>query len=88
MEAPDKDTSPITTPEEANTTTDTTSSWKGNLSKRWSKKQPTKSELCEAFLDLKNSHLVQSHNIIGLNKRVEGLERDLADLIQYINSRI
>ena len=37
----------ITSPEEANTT----SSWKestckGNLSKRWSKKQPTKSELC------------------------------------------
>ena len=69
-------------------TSETNPSWKNNLSKRWSKKQPTKSELCDTFLDMKNSLLVQSNNIIGLNKRIDGLERDLADLIRYINERI
>ena len=78
---PDKNTS-------ENPASETTSSWKNNLSKRWSKKQPTKSELCDTFLDMKNSLLVQSNNIIGLNKRIDGLERDLADLIRYINERI
>ena len=71
-----------------NQTSETTPSWKNNLSKRWSKKQPTKSELCDTFLDMKNSLLVQSNNIIGLNKRIDGLERDLADLIRYINERV
>ena len=52
------------------------------------KKLPTKSELCDTFLDMKNSLLVQSNNIIGLNKRIDGLERDLADLIRYINERV
>ena len=69
-------------------TSETNPSWKNNLSKRWSKKQPTKSELCDTFLDMKNSLLVQSNNIIGLNKRIDGLERDLADLIRYINERV
>ena len=69
-------------------TSETAPSWKNNLSKRWSKKQPTKSELCDTFLDMKNSLLVQSNNIIGLNKRIDGLERDLADLIRYINERV
>ena len=78
---PDKNTS-------ENPASETTPSWKNNLSKRWSKKQPTKSELCDTFLDMKNSLLVQSNNIIGLSKRIDGLERDLADLIRYINERI
>ena len=69
-------------------TLETVPSWKNNLSKRWSKKQPTKSELCDTFLDMKNSLLVQSNNIIGMNKRIDGLERDLADLIRYINERV
>ena len=37
---PDKNTS-------ENPASETTPSWKNNLSKRWSKKQPTKSELCD-----------------------------------------
>jgi len=63
-------------------------SWKNNLSKRWSKKQPTKSELCDTFLDMKNSLIVQSNNTVCLNRRIESLEKDLADLIRYINERI
>ena len=62
--------------------------WKANLSRRWSKKQPTKSELCDTFLDMKHSLTVQSNNIIGLNKRIERLEQDVADLISYINARL
>ena len=69
-------------------TSDISPSWKNNLSKRWSKKQPSKSELCETFLDMKNSLIVQSNNIIGLNKRIERLEKDMADLIQYINAKL
>ena len=63
-------------------------SWKNNLSKRWSKRQPTKSELCDTFLDMKNSLIVSSNNAVCLNTRVENLEKDLADLIRYINERI
>ena len=63
-------------------------SWKSNLSKRWSKKQPTKGELCDTFLDMKHSLTVQSNNTVGLNKRIERLEQDVADLIRYINARI
>ena len=73
---------------DTNTTPEKVPSWKGNLSKRWSKKQPTKSELTDTILDMKNSLLVQSANVIGLNRRIEILERDMADLIRYINSRI
>ena len=62
--------------------------WKANLSRRWSKKQPTKGELCDTFLDMKYSLTVQSNNIIGLNKRIERLEQDLADLIRYVNERL
>ncbi len=62
--------------------------WKANLSRRWSKKQPTKGELCDTFLDMKHSLTVQSNNIIGLNKRIERLEQDVADLISYINARL
>ena len=69
-------------------TSDISPSWKNNLSKRWSKKQPSKSELCETFLDMKNSLIVQSNNIIGLNKRIERLEKDMADLIQSINAKL
>ena len=36
--------------------------WKANLSRRWSKKQPTKGELCDTFLDMKHSRTVQSNN--------------------------
>ena len=71
-----------------NPTSETNPSWKNNLSRRWSKKQPTKSELCDTFLDMKNSLIVQSNNAVCLNTRVENLEKDLADLIRYINERI
>jgi hypothetical protein len=37
---------------------------------------------------MKNSLLVQSANVVGLHRRIEILERDMADLIRYINSRI
>jgi hypothetical protein len=73
---------------ETNTTPEKVPSWKGNLSKRWSKKGPSKAELTDTFLDMKNSLLVQSANVVGLNRRIEILERDMADLIRYINSRI
>ena len=62
--------------------------WKANLSRRWSKKQPTKGELCDTFLDMKHSLTVQSNNIVGLNKRIERLEQDIADLIRYVNERL
>ena len=62
--------------------------WNANLSRRWSKKQPTKGELCDTFLDMKHSLTVQSNNIVGLNKRIERLEQDLADLIRYVNERL
>jgi hypothetical protein len=73
---------------DTNTTPEKVPSWKGNLSKRWSKKGPSKAELTDTFLDMKNSLLVQSANVVGLNRRIEILERDMADLIRYINSRI
>jgi hypothetical protein len=63
-------------------------SWKANLSKRWSKKQPTKGDLCDSLLDTKLSLTVQSNSIVGLTQRIERLENDLADLIQYINERL
>jgi len=63
-------------------------SWKANLSKRWSKKQPTKGDLCDSLLDTKLSLTVQSSSIVGLTQRIERLEHDLADLIQYINERL
>ena len=72
---------------ERNTTDSQTPSWKANLSLRWSRKLPTKGELCDTFLDLKNSLVVQSNNVAGLNKRIERLERDLGDLIEYLNAR-
>ena len=62
--------------------------WKANLSRRWSKKQPTKGELCDTFLDMKHSLTVQSNNIIGLNRRIERLEQDLADLFRYVTERL
>ena len=63
-------------------------SWKANLAKRWSKKQPTKGELCDAFLDVKQSLTVQSNSTAGIHQRLEILEHDLADLIRYINERL
>ena len=78
---PDKNTS-------ENPASETTPSWKNNLSKRWSKKQPTKGELCDAFLDVKQSLTVQSNITARLNQRLEILEHDLADLIRYINERL
>ena len=63
-------------------------SWKSNLAKRWSKKQPTKGELCDAFLDVKQSLTVQSNSTAGLHQRLEIIEHDLADLIRYINERL
>jgi hypothetical protein len=78
---PDKNTS-------ENPASETNPSWKNNLSKRWSKKQPTKGELCDAFLDVKQSLTVQSNSTAGLHQRLEILEHDLADLIRYINERL
>ena len=72
---------------EQNPTESQSPSWKANLSLRWSKKQPTKGELCDTFLDLKQTLVVQSNNIMGLNKRIERIERDLSDLIEYLNAR-
>ena len=88
MDNSDNENTPIVLLPDKNTVENPIATWKNNLSKRWSKKQPTKSELCDTFLDMKNSLLVQSNNIIGLNKRIDGLERDLADLIRYINERV
>ena len=79
--APDKDTG-------SNRSAAEQPSWKANLSKRWSKKQPTKGDLCDSLLDTKLSLTVQSNSIIGLTQRIERLENDLADLIQYINERL
>ena len=79
--APDKDTG-------SNRSAAEQPSWKANLSKRWSKKQPTKGDLCDSLLDTKLSLTVQSNSIVGLTQRTERLENDLADLIQYINERL
>ena len=78
---PDKDTGPNRSAAEQ-------PSWKANLSKRWLKKQPTKGELCDSLLDTKLSLTVQSNSIVGLTQRIERLEHDFADLIQYINERL
>ena len=51
--APDKDTGPNRSAAEQ-------PSWKANLSKRWSKKLPTKADLCDSLLDTKLSLTVQS----------------------------
>ena len=80
--APDKDTGSLTGSAAEQP------SWKENLSKRWSKKQPTKGDLCDSLLDTKLSLTVQSNSIVGLTQRIERLENDLADLIQYINERL
>ena len=79
--APDKDTG-------SNRSAAEQPSWKANLSKRWSKKQPTKGDLCDSLMDTKLSLTVQSNSIVGLTRRIERLENDLADLIQYINERL
>ena len=63
-------------------------SWKANLSKRWSKKQPTKGDLCDSLLDTKLSLTVQASSIVGLTQRIERLEHDFANLIQYINEQL
>ena len=88
MDNSDNENTPIVLSPDKNTVENPIATWKTNLSKRWSKKQPTKSELCDTFLDMKNSLIVQSNNAVGLNTRVENLEKDLADLIRYINERI
>ncbi len=88
MDNSDNENTPIVLLPDKNTVENPIATWKNNLSKRWSKKQPTKSELCDTFLDMKNSLIVQSNNAVGLNTRVENLEKDLADLIRYINERI
>ena len=80
--APDKDTGYLTGSAAEQP------SWKENLSKRWSKKLPTKGDLCDSLLDTKLSLTVQSNSIVGLTQRIERLEHDLADLIQYINERL
>lgn len=59
-----------------------------NLSMRWSKKQPTKSELVESFIDLKGSMSIMSNNVMAMDKRIQTLETNLSELISYINEKI
>ena len=60
----------------------------GNLSKRWAKKQPTKNELVESFVVLKDSTLIMSNNVAAMDKRLTTLETNVSELIAYINEKI
>ena len=59
-----------------------------NLSKRWAKKQPTKNELVESFVVLKDSTLIMSNNAVAFEKRLTTLETNVSELIAYINEKI
>jgi hypothetical protein len=63
-------------------------SWKANLSKRWPKKHTTKGDLCDSLLDTEISLAVPANNNVGQTQRIESLEHDFADLIQYINEQL
>ena len=60
----------------------------GNLSKRWAKKQPTKNELVESFVVLKDSTLIMSNNAVEFEKPLTTLETNVSELIAYINAKI
>ena len=59
-----------------------------NLSKLWAKKQPTKNEMVESFLDLKTSTSIMSNNTIAMDNRLQTLERSFSELVSYINQKI
>jgi len=59
-----------------------------NLSLRWSKRQPTKNELIEQFTELKSSLAISQNSILMMEKRITTLETDIAQLIEYINTKL
>ena len=59
-----------------------------NLSRRWAKKQPTKCELIDSFLDIKGSLIVTSNNVSTIDRRLQVLETNVSELIAYINTKI
>jgi len=59
-----------------------------NLSLRWSKRQPTKNELIEQFTELKSSFAISQNSILMMEKRITTLETDIAQLIEYINTKL
>jgi hypothetical protein len=59
-----------------------------NLSLRWSKRQPTKNELVELFVELKSSTAIWQSSTLMMEKRISTLETDVAQLIEYINSKL
>jgi hypothetical protein len=59
-----------------------------NLSLRWSKRQPTKNELVELFSELKSSFAICQSSTLMMEKRITTLETDVAQLIEYINSKL
>ena len=59
-----------------------------NLTLRWSKRQPTKMELTEHFIELKSTLTISQNSIIIMEKRITTLETDIAQLIEYINTKI
>ena len=61
---------------------------KKNLSLRWSKRQPTKNELIEQFTELKSSFAISQNSILMMEKRITTLETDIAQLIEYINTKL
>jgi len=40
-----------------------------NLSRRWAKKQPTKSDLVEFFLDIKGALIITLNNLMAFDRR-------------------
>ena len=58
-----------------------------NLSLRWSKRQPTKNELVEHFMELKSTTVIQQNSVLLMERRIVTLETDLRDLIEYINAK-
>jgi len=59
-----------------------------NLSRRWAKKQPTKCELIDSFLDIKGSLIVTSNNVSTIDRRLQVLETNVSELIAYINTKL
>ena len=59
-----------------------------NLSLRCSKRQPTKNEMVELFVELKSSTAIWQNSTLMMEKRISTLETDVAQLIEYINSKL
>ena len=59
-----------------------------NLSLRWAKKQPTKCELVESFLDVKGSLIITSNNVSAMDRRLQTLEANFSELVTYINTKL